>query len=214
MRVVAHLGQSLDGKIATACGHSAWVTGPEDLDHTHRLRALVDAVVVGAGTVAADDPQLTVRRVAGRSPGRVVIDTERRLGAHHRLFQDGAAPTLAFCRHERVQAMPLGRAVIAGLAAPDGRVAPAAVLAALAQRGVRRVLVEGGGVTVARFLEAGCLDRLELCIAPLVIGAGGRPALPLPEITSMAEARHLTPRVMALGRDWLFACPLERGPSG
>ncbi|HKW55660.1 MAG TPA: RibD family protein, partial [Stellaceae bacterium] len=91
---VAHLGQSLDGRIATAAGASRWVTGEEDLLHTHRMRALADAILVGAGTVRHDDPQLTVRRCAGDHPVRVVIDCERRLGPDYRVFQDGAAPTL------------------------------------------------------------------------------------------------------------------------
>src|SRR6185437_10083055 len=78
---VAHLGQSLDGRIATAAGASRWVTGEEDLLHTHRMRALADAILVGAGTVRHDDPQLTVRRCSGAHPVRVVIDCERRVGA-------------------------------------------------------------------------------------------------------------------------------------
>ena len=84
--VIAHLGQSLDGRIATPSGASQWITGEEDLLHTHRLRALADAVIVGAGTVAADDPRLTVRRCAGASPVRVVIDADGKLSADCRVF--------------------------------------------------------------------------------------------------------------------------------
>ncbi len=74
--VVGQIGQSLDGRIATESGHSKYINGPAGLAHLHRLRALVDAVVVGVGTAIADDPQLTVRRVAGPQPARVVIDPE------------------------------------------------------------------------------------------------------------------------------------------
>src|SRR6201991_2834844 len=79
--VVGQLGQSLDGRIATETGHSHYINGPAGLAHLHRLRALVDAVVVGIGTALADNPQLTVRRVSGPHPARVVIDTRGRLPA-------------------------------------------------------------------------------------------------------------------------------------
>src|SRR5690606_23286931 len=92
--VVAQIGQTLDGRIATRSGHAHYVTGPEDLVRLHRLRALVDAVVVGAGTVAADDPRLTVRRVDGRNPVRVVLDPRGRLDPVRRVFTDATAPTL------------------------------------------------------------------------------------------------------------------------
>jgi len=91
---VAHLAQSLDGRIATACGASRWLSGDEDLVHTHRMRALADAVVVGAGTIRHDDPWLTVRRCSGQHPVRVVIDADRRLSAGYRVFHDTTAPTL------------------------------------------------------------------------------------------------------------------------
>ena len=90
---VGHLGQSIDGFIATHSGDSQFVTGEENLRHMHRMRALSDAVIVGAGTVAADDPQLTTRQVSGPSPLRVVIDPMRRLAPTYRVFQDEAAPT-------------------------------------------------------------------------------------------------------------------------
>src|SRR5215831_12316137 len=86
--VVGQIGQSLDGRAATATGHSHYINGAEGLDHLHRLRALMDAVVVGVGTVLADDPLLTVRRVAGPHPARVVIDPNGRLPAAARAFRD------------------------------------------------------------------------------------------------------------------------------
>jgi hypothetical protein len=101
---VAHLGQSLDGRIATAAGASRWVTGEADLLHTHRMRALADAILVGAGTLRQDDPQLTVRRCGGAHPVRVVIDSERRLDARYRVFHDEAAPTLVLAYDDRVSA--------------------------------------------------------------------------------------------------------------
>ena len=98
-----HLGQSLDGFIAAAREESLYVTGEENILHLHRMRALSDAVVVGAGTVAADDPQLNTRHVAGPNPLRVVFDPTRRLAGHYRLFNDDLAPTRVSVRtmHER-----------------------------------------------------------------------------------------------------------------
>ncbi len=86
--VIGQIGQSLDGRAATATGHSHYINGSDGLDHLHRLRALVDAVVVGVGTAIADDPQLTVRRVAGENPARVIIDPNGRLPATARAFRD------------------------------------------------------------------------------------------------------------------------------
>ena len=92
LMVVGQIGQSLDGRIATASGHSKYINGPAGLAHLHRLRALVDAVVVGVGTAIADDPQLTVRRVVGPQPARVVIDPNGRLAAGARVFTADGAP--------------------------------------------------------------------------------------------------------------------------
>src|SRR3569833_664490 len=151
MTLVAQLGQSLDGRIATVTGHSHYINGCDGLDHLHRLRALVDAVVVGVNTVVVDNPQLTVRRVSGPSPARVVIDPRGRLPRDARVLTgDGTARHVITCA-ENACADHAGVETIK-LPGAEGRIAPSAIVRALAERGMRRILIEGGGHTISNFL--------------------------------------------------------------
>jgi riboflavin-specific deaminase-like protein len=209
---VGHLGQSLDGFIATHAGESRWVTGRQNILHLHRLRALCDAVVVGAGTVAADDPQLTTRLVPGPNPLRVVLDPGRRLAADRRVFTDDSSETLYVCARSltRDDEPYYGRAAVVGLAdQPDGGVDVAELLRLLRARGCARVFVEGGGVTVSTFLDANLLDRLHMAIAPLLIG-DGRPAIRLPARAALDDCQRPRYRVFRMGGDVLFDCELTR----
>jgi diaminohydroxyphosphoribosylaminopyrimidine deaminase/5-amino-6-(5-phosphoribosylamino)uracil reductase len=204
--VVAHLGQSLDGRIATLSGASRWVTGAADIAHNHRMRALADAVLVGAGTLRSDDPQLTVRACAGRNPLRVVLDTNRVLDGNYRVFRDGVAPTLLICAADRCAlGERLGAAEIIGLKRDGDGLAPQAIIAELTRRGLRRIFVEGGGVTVSRFLAAGCLDRLQITVSPLIIGSG-RPSITLPAIDDISGGLRPRVRRFDLGEDVMFEC--------
>ena len=144
--VIGQLGQSLDGRIATETGHSHYVTGREDILRLHRLRALADAVVVGAGTVAHDNPRLTVREAEGENPFRVVLDPDSRLTPDRHLFSDGAAPTLVV-RRAGGPADPEWDATTEAIELPAGPhgFQPDSVLEVLRARGLKRVLVEGGG---------------------------------------------------------------------
>src|ERR1700733_15581461 len=205
--VLGRLAQSLDGRIATASGSSHWISGQEDIVHTHRLRALFDAVVVGAGTVRADDPQLTTRECEGPSPVRVVLDTDRRLDARYRVFRE-APETLLLCALDAAGEDCIGQAPVLRLPRAREGLDIAAVLAALAARGLRRVFVEGGGITVSRFLAAGALDRLHVTIAPLLLG-GGVPSVVLPPAASLAEALRFDWTVHRLGADLLLDIPLR-----
>jgi len=212
--VVGHLAQSLDGYIATQAGESQWLTGEQNVVHMHCLRALCDAVIVGADTVAADDSRLTTRLVPGPNPLRVVLDPRRRLGVHHRVFSDGAAPTLLVCDAARGNgAGRFGQAEVLGVASRDGRLDLAALLHELHRRGAHAVFVEGGGVTVSRFLEAGLLDRLHVAIAPLVVGRG-RPGLSLPPAQRLSDGLRPAHRIFRMGDDVLFDCDLRAGRAG
>jgi diaminohydroxyphosphoribosylaminopyrimidine deaminase / 5-amino-6-(5-phosphoribosylamino)uracil reductase len=210
--VLGRIAQSVDGRIATANGASQWISGPQDVVHTHRLRALFDAVVVGAGTVRADDPQLTTREVEGPSPVRVVLDTERRLDARYRIFRDGPE-TLLFCAPDAPGPDSVGQAQVLRQPRSGAGLSIVAVLAALAGRGLRRVFVEGGGITVSRFLAAGALDRLHITIAPLLIGSG-IPAFTLPETATLTDAMRFEWSVHRIGSDLLVDIPLSRARPG
>ena len=206
--VLGRLAQSLDGCIATASGASQWISGHSDIVHTHRLRALCDAIVVGAGTVRADDPQLTTREVEGSSPVRVVLDTERRLDASYRVFRDGPE-TLLLCAADAPGENRVGHAPVLRLPRAREGLDIACVLQTLASRGLKRIVVEGGGVTVSRFLAAGALDRLHVTIAPLLLGAG-IPAFTLPGCDTPHQALRFAWSVHQLGADVLLDIQLDR----
>ncbi len=201
--VLGQLGQSLDGRIATARGHSHYVTGPQSLVHLHRLRALADGVVIGAGTLAADDPRLTVRHCTGENPLRIVLDPALRCAPERRMFSDAAAPSLVICDDSQARPRRHGGADIVTLPVGPHGFAPRAVLDLLAARGITRVLIEGGGLTVSRFLAAGALDVLHIVVAPILIGSG-RHGVTLPEIATLDDALRPPTRRHALGEDMLF----------
>ncbi len=215
--VIGQLGQSLNGCIATRSGDANYINGAEVLLHLHRLRALSDAVVVGAATAGLDNPQLTTRRVEGDNPVRVVIDPALRLPASLRVFSDRAAPTLLVCDAEREAeaASRVGADQVLGvprLTGPDGIVDVRALQAALAGRGLRVLFVEGGGVTVSHFMRQGCMDRLHLSVAAVVIG-DGRPGLSLPQDLSMGDCARPASRVYRMGGDVLWDLDLRAATS-
>lgn len=197
--VIGQLGQSLDGFIASRTGDARFVTGSEDREHLHRLRALVDAVVIGASTVTADDCLLTVRAVEGPNPLRVVLDPHARIPATSLVLTDGAAPTLWLVGTEATVPTDLADNVSARrLAAAD--FAPERLLDMLADLGRPRVLVEGGGHTVSRFLEAGALDRLYLTCAPILVG-DGVPGIRFTGSDALSDALSAPVRRFEFGRD-------------
>nr|WP_284701344.1 RibD family protein [Rhodoplanes tepidamans] len=212
--VIGQVGQSLDGRIATIGGRLEYINGAEGIAHLHRLRAVVDAVVVGVGTAKCDDPQLTVRHVAGPNPARVVIDPNGRLDADARLLADDGTRRIVITSAAAAMRLPDG---VERLALPDigGRLDPAAILAALAAAGFRRILIEGGADTLSGFLAAGCLDRLHVVIAPIILGSG-RPSCTLPAIADAEDALRPRVKTVPLGDEVLFDCDLsaQRRPVG
>jgi riboflavin-specific deaminase-like protein len=215
--VIGQLGQSLDGRIATVSGHSRFINGDDGITHLHRIRALSDAVVVGAGTAVADNPQLTVRRTSGDNPVRVVIDRRRRVPASNHLFTDNAAPTLRLVAGD-YQPGPKPTPKRGVLEVPclghlQQPVCPAHILAVLADFDLHKVFIEGGGVTVSSFLNAQLLDRLHVMVAPMIIGSG-RPAFTLPEIDHLDDALRPRATMVSLGSDMLFALEFKVNHGG
>jgi riboflavin-specific deaminase-like protein len=209
--VVAQLGQSLDGRIATPTGASKYINGPAALEFLHRLRASVDAVVVGIGTILADDPLLTVRRVSGRSPARVVIDPNGRLPHNAKCLADDGTRIYVVSTGQNCDSTAARSLLVES---GDGGLDPHMIVAALHAAGLRRILIEGGSNTVSRFLAAGAVDRLYLLVAPVLLGSG-QAGLVLPPIREVDEALKPETRAYSLGGgDVLFDCSFRRAARG
>ncbi|HEY3009224.1 MAG TPA: GTP cyclohydrolase II [Micromonosporaceae bacterium] len=173
--VLLKYAQTLDGRIATRTGDSKWISGEAERRVSHALRAACDAVLVGAGTVRQDDPQLTVRLVAGASPMRVVLDSQLRSPATAKVFADDA-PTLVFTtahanERRRAELRAAGVAVQDVMPGPGG-VDIVAALAQLRSRGVGSLMVEGGAAVITSLFTARLVDRLVVSVSPTIVGAG------------------------------------------
>ncbi len=194
--VTLKLATSLDGRIATASGESRWITGPPARERAHQLRATHDAILVGTGTALADDPELTCRLpgLGHRSPVRIVLDRELRIPLAARLFagvRQVPSWVVTLPRADPVRQQLLldaGIVVIPADPDADGRIALPGVLGLLGERGLTRLLVEGGGRLAASLLRAGLVDRLVWLHAPLLLGGDGVPAIAALGLDRLAAA--------------------------
>ena len=206
---IGQLGQSLDGRIATPSGESRWINRDPALDHLHGLRARVHAVLVGIGTVLADNPRLDVRRCPGPHPARVILDPRGRLPADALVLRADGVRRIVIRRAGMGGPLPPG---VETLAPPEreGPWRPRDILTVLAEAGLRHILVEGGAQTLSRFIEDDALDRLHLLVAPVIIGAG-QTGIDLPPPPSLAAARRPLTRALPLGGgEILFDCDMRR----
>ena len=176
--VTLSYAQTLDGRLATSTGSSQWISAPESLRFSHELRVKHDAIMVGAGTVCKDDPNLTVRLVAGCDPLRVIVDSTLRTSLTSAVLMEEAAPGTVLSVTDRAPAgkrdeiRALGATVLCLPTDAGGRVDLVAVLAVLYERGIESVLVEGGAGLITALLRDRLVDRLAVCVAPKIIGAG------------------------------------------
>ncbi len=150
---IAHMAQTLDGKIATANGDSRWVGNQENLVHAHRMRALCDAVLVGANTVRRDQPRLTVRHVDGNTPKRIIVG-----GTHDEVTQCFADTSNVLHYNDRSSTTP--------------NITCQQILRSLYQHQIYSVYIEGGAVTTSRFIQEQAVDQLQLHIATKALGSG------------------------------------------
>lgn len=203
--VLAQIGQSLDGRVATVAGDARDVSGPDGLAHLHRMRALVDGVLIGVRTALHDLPRLTVRLCKGVSPARIVVDPRARLPDDVALFRPDGARRIVVQGVDRRR--PEGVEVIT-LPMQDGWLDPAGILKALQERGLASVMIEGGGITIARFLEAGLLSRLQVAVSPVLIGGGPQGLTLQSPVARLSDALRPETRSYALGPEVVFDCAL------
>ncbi|WP_092017511.1 GTP cyclohydrolase II RibA [Brevibacterium siliguriense] len=196
--VVAQLAQSQDGFIATRTGDACFVSGITDRTHLHQIRAHVGAVLVGAQTVIADDPQLTVRAVPGTDPVRVVLDPHARVPVTSTVLSTGPTPTVWLIGSEAVPSSNVGDHV--RVVSLPAAATPQEIIAVIRGQVAGSILVEGGGRTVSAFLAAGALDRLFLTTAPVFIG-DGVPGIRFQGSEVMAQALRTPFRRFELGED-------------
>jgi diaminohydroxyphosphoribosylaminopyrimidine deaminase/5-amino-6-(5-phosphoribosylamino)uracil reductase len=211
------LASTLDGRIATVRGESRWITGPESRAAVHRLRSRVDAVMVGAATARADDPELTARRgtrVVHR-PVRVVVDSKLTLPASARLYRGGAGAAWVLCGLRppaaRRSAVEARGAKLLPVRQRGGALDLRAGLRCLAREGLSEILVEGGGELAAALLRARLVDEVHWFAAPRFLGGDARAALGPLGIGRLARSPQLAElRVRRVGRDVYFVGTLAR----
>ena len=214
------VAMSLDGRVATRTGGARWITGPAARRLVHQLRHRHDAVLVGAGTVLADDPRLTVRLEQGRDPVRLVLDSRLRIPLSSRVINlPSSAPTWIFTtpNHDRDKRRLLEARGAEVIVVPGSgpRVDIRAMLEIVGQRGITSIMVEGGPTVNAAFLKHNLVDRLYLFLAPKIIGGHEAPGpvggAGVEEVSSAQRIEGV--EVTRVGEDWLFTgYPKGRDP--
>jgi 3,4-dihydroxy 2-butanone 4-phosphate synthase/GTP cyclohydrolase II len=206
--VTISYAQSLDGSIAIRRGQATAISGAESLKMTHRLRAAQDAILVGIGTVQADDPQLTVREVEGKNPQVVVLDSELRFPLKARLLELEAKPWI-FCtrsasKEAQLELEQVGARVFRVGTKDDERVDLRAVLEQLAEMNIASLMVEGGARVIASFFDRGLADQVAITISPIFIGGLKVIERPINSGDGGKFPRVADPKIERLGDDYVL----------
>jgi diaminohydroxyphosphoribosylaminopyrimidine deaminase/5-amino-6-(5-phosphoribosylamino)uracil reductase len=180
---IAHFAQSLDGKLATRKGDSRWIGNDEHLKHAHRMRALCDAIIIGKNTLANDLPRLTVRKVEGENPTRVIIGSAN--GSFKSLTECCSDPIIVIGKKEA--SSQNGQIQYHQLKSVDGKIKSHDILNCLFQQGIKTVYIEGGAITTSNFLNDGAIDVMQLHLSPYLFGSG-KQGIVLPNIDEIDES--------------------------
>jgi diaminohydroxyphosphoribosylaminopyrimidine deaminase/5-amino-6-(5-phosphoribosylamino)uracil reductase len=215
--VFLKLALTLDGRIATATGDSRWITGPSSRAYVHRLRNQSDAVVVGVGTVLADDPRLTCRAPGGRDPWRIVLDGHLRIPLSARLLRErNPEKTIVVtgpgALERKIEAIREKGAEVWSLPLRKNRVPFRALLRRLARMGVLTVMIEGGAETAACAMRERAVDKVSFFYAPKLVGGDGRPAIEALGIDRMSRSRAFEDvSIRRFGDDFLITAYPKAG---
>lgn len=209
--ILLKIAQSFDGRIALSSGQSRWITGEESRIEVHRLRTKLDAVLVGVQTIIDDDPELNVRHVKGRNPVRIIADSKLRLPEDARVLSNKdhrktwLLTTGEVDQDKASRLQKRGIQIIPCRSAANGRVEMKSAMDEIAKRDIASILVEGGGTVHAALLGEGLWDEMIIAVAPMLIGADGRPSMGELSLQSLSEAPRLRPyRQMMIGEDFWF----------
>lgn len=205
--VRSKVAMSLDGRTALENGQSQWITGAAARREVQHLRGQACALLTGAGTVALDNPSLTLREgQVERQPLRVVVDSDLRLNSQSRVFETGGPVLLATCVSDPKAFGPYQIRGVEMLSLPRdeaGQVALKSLLEALAARGINELMVEAGETLNGSLLRQGLIDEWNVFVAPLLLGSGARGVVKTAPLTSLNEGFHLQPvAATAVGDDW------------
>lgn len=179
--VAGHVTQTLDGRIACENGQSQWIGNSADLQHAHRMRALLDGVLIGAGTALTDNPRLNVRHVRGPDPNRIVLSGGGRVLQRPDLHVFSAPGCFVITGHDVIAADQAPTTRLVRVPADGSALEPGTILTALRQHGIHSIYLEGGALSLSSFLRAGCIDLLQVHIAAMLLGSG-LPSFRLPPV--------------------------------